>query len=84
MSDKSYFDRAIELFDEYEDYFCLSDADFPDEMPQTRQCEYVDKFLALICEAKGHAIGPDQCGIPEHDYCYRCRRLRTDIENDKK
>jgi len=44
---------------------------------------FEDKFLELICEVKGHAIGPDQCGKPEHDLCYRCRRLRVEIEADQ-
>lgn len=25
-----------------------------------------------ICAIVGHKIGPDHCGKPEHDYCFRC------------
>jgi hypothetical protein len=75
-----YLDRMIALFAEYKEDFGCSDADFPDEKPQARQCEYEKKFNAIVCDYKGHTIGPDQCGKPEHDLCYRCNRLRVDIE----
>jgi hypothetical protein len=74
-------DRMIDLFNDYAECFGLSDADFPGCAPQHRQCDFEDKFRLLICEHKGHDIGPDQCGKPEHDLCYRCRQLRTEIES---
>lgn len=71
--------KMTELFDEYSEYFGLCDEDFPES--QTQQCEFEDKFNALICEYKGHNIGPDQCGKSEHDYCYRCQKRRSEIED---
>jgi hypothetical protein len=73
-------DRMIDLFTEHAEFFGLTNADSPDKNPQDRQCDFEDKFRLLICEHKGHDIGPDQCGKPEHDLCYRCRQLRTEIE----
>lgn len=46
--------------------------------------EYEDLMIEVICELDGHDIGPDQCGIPEHDLCYRCGTLRTQIEEKEK
>ena len=77
-------DKMIELFDEFAEYFGLDDKDFPTDQPQKKQCEFEDKFNALICAERGHDIGPDQCGKPEHDYCCRCMRRKTDIEGGKK
>jgi len=73
-------DKMIDLFDKYSEYLGLADTDFPDLNPQALQCEFEDKFNELICEHRGHVIGPDQCGKPEHDLCYRCKKLRVDLE----
>ena len=72
--------RMIELFEEYAKDFGLADAEYPCENHQERACEFEEKFRELICEYRGHEIGPDQCGKPEHDFCYRCHKLRTEIE----
>ena len=72
--------RMIDLFAQYRESFGLADADFPEYQPQQKQCDFEDAFTALICEYHGHEIGPDQCGKPEHDLCYRCHKLRTEIE----
>ena len=72
-------DKMIGLFNEFSEWFGLSDNDWPEEKPEAKQCEFEDKFNLLICEYKGHDIGPDQCGKPEHDLCYRCRELRVDL-----
>lgn len=66
-------DKMIELFDEYRDSFGI---DLEDQLD--RACEFEDKFCELICEYRGHDIGPDQCGKPEHDYCYVCKKLKHD------
>jgi len=66
-------DELIELFDKHREYFGLSDC-------LEEQCEFEDKFNALVCELRGHDIGPDHCGIPEHDLCYRCQRRLVEIE----
>ena len=73
--------QMIKLFDDYTEFLGLSDAEFPKDQPQLKQCEFEDKFKELICDYDGHDIGPDQCGIPDHDYCYRCGRMKVDIEN---
>ncbi len=71
----STIEKMIELFHQYSDDFGIEW-----EECLKSQCEFEDKFNQLICEYKGHEVGPDQCGIPEHDYCCRCRKLRVDIE----
>ena len=80
MSAEEFGDAAIALLAEYSEHFGMADADFPEDDPQEQQCIYEEKFLALICRWKGHEIGPDMCGKPEHDLCYRCRELRVDLE----
>ena len=72
-------EQMISLFNAYSEDFGLTDAEFPDDKPEERQCDFRDKFNALICCHKGHDIGPDQCGKPEHDFCYRCRALRIEL-----
>lgn len=72
----------VALFDEYRDYFGLTNAEFPEMEPEDKQCDYEIKVCELICKYKGHDIGPDQCGKPEHDYCYRCQRMKTDIQSE--
>jgi hypothetical protein len=72
--------RMAELFDKYREYFGLDDTSFPEDGPQRKQCEFEDAFVGLMCSYYGHDIGPDQCGKPEHDLCYRCGRLRVEIE----
>lgn len=73
-------DKMIALFDEYSEFFGLTSQNFPKYKPEEKQCEFEDKFKELICEYRGHYIGPDQCGKPEHDYCYRCGKLRIELE----
>lgn len=75
-----FADKAIELFWRHQEAFGLCDADFPEDCPQASQCEFDYSFRRLICEYAGHDIGPDHCGKPEHDYCYRCLRGRVGIE----
>ena len=67
--------KMILLFNEYKEDFGLEDPEC-----LQRSCDFEDKFKALICEYEGHDIGSDQCGIPEHDYCYKCGELKTTIE----
>ena len=76
-------DRMIKLFVEFRESFGLCDADFPDMNPQNKQCEFEIKFAEIICDYKGHDIGPDHCCKPEHDLCYRCKKLRVDIEREE-
>lgn len=82
MNAEQVIERMIALFDSHAEYFGLSDDQFPDHQPQNRQCDFEDQFKALVCEYKGHDIGPDQCGKPEHDFCYRCHKLKTVIEQE--
>jgi hypothetical protein len=37
-----------------------------------------DKGRIVWCQFKGHDYQPDQCGIPEHDYCPWCLSARPD------
>ncbi len=76
MTSYTFAEAAIKLFGQYRDAFGLGDS-------LDRQCEFEDKFVALICQLQGHEIGPDQCSKPEHDLCYRCQRLRIDIEKER-
>ena len=63
------FDRAVKLFDQYRDYFSMDEKE-----DLQKQYEYEEEFCELVCDIKGHDIGPNHCGKPEHDYCYRCGR----------
>ena len=75
-------ERLVDLFEEYREFFGMANSDFPEDKPQDKQCKYEEEFLDILCEYYGHDIGPDQCGKPEHDLCYRCRRRRVDIERE--
>lgn len=79
---KCKLEEVVELFQTYQEDFGLCDHDFPGEGHTDRQCEFEVKFCEWICGVLGHDVGPDQCGKPEHDYCYRCNRMRTEIEGD--
>lgn len=68
--------KMIRLFED-----CQNDFGLEDGICLETQCYFEDKFLLLICEYKGHDIGPDQCGILEHDYCYRCGLMKSSIES---
>lgn len=72
QNDTQICDKMIALFEEYKESFGL-----PSPEDREKTCDFEDAFNALICERKGHDIGPDQCNKPEHDYCYRCGKLRT-------
>lgn len=72
------FDEAVNLFEEYQEAFGLTS-----QKDMTRQCEFELKFLKLICAYRGHDIGPDQCGKPEHDLCYRCSVLASELGTNK-
>lgn len=72
--------RMIDLFNAKAEFFGLNNAEFPTMQPEDEQCEFELKFRELICDYSGHDIGPDQCGKPEHEYCYRCHKLRTELE----
>jgi hypothetical protein len=39
-----------------------------------------DMGRGLYCRIKGHDFQPDQCGIPEHDYCIWCLAAPPDDE----
>lgn len=67
----------IDLFWEYREHFGIDESD-----DLEKSCEYEDKFREILCRHEGHIIYPDQCGIPEHDYCYRCSKGIVEIEND--
>lgn len=71
-------DKMIDLFQRHAEYFGCDSEDSLD-----CQVDFENEFKHLICEHRGHDIGPDQCGNTEHDYCYRCGRLRTKIESDE-
>lgn len=79
MNAQEAVDKMIELFDDYAECFGLCDHDFPKHNFQERACEFEDKFKSIVCELRGHDIGSDQCAKPEHDYCYRCGKLRSEI-----
>jgi hypothetical protein len=80
MGEKPVIEQMIELFDEYSGYLGLADTNFPEMHPQGKQCEFEDRFNELVCKYRGHDIGPDQCGKPEHDFCYRCRQLASSLQ----
>lgn len=67
-------DKMIRLFQEYRGSLGLAD-----DRERSRQCEFEDKFAELICEAKGHDLGPDMYNKPEHDLCYVCDQLASDL-----
>lgn len=33
-----------------------------------------DQVAALLCRVYGHKPERDQCGIPEHDFCFYCKK----------
>ena len=72
-------DDLIALFREYRECFGISDEDFPDEEPQTKQCEFEDKFTEIVCRHRGHDLVPDQCMKVEHDFCINCGKRRDSI-----
>lgn len=80
MDAETFATEVIHLFDEYSEFFGLDDAAFPDSKPQRMQCDFEYAVNELICKLRGHEIGPDQCGKPEHDLCYRCGKRRVEIE----
>ena len=42
--------------------------------------KFEDDMVVVLCDIAGkHDIGPDQCGIPEHDLCYACRRSAVEL-----
>lgn len=44
--------------------------DSPDWFPET-----IDKLLLkILCTITGHDIISDNCGKPEHDYCWQCNK----------
>lgn len=46
-----------------------------EDMPEEHWDEIdaaMQAFRPLICLAYGHWPSPDQCGIPEHDFCVVC------------
>lgn len=59
--------RLVDLFGEYAEYLGV-----PGAGNLAKACEYEDKFKELLCEFNGHNFVPDQCNIPEHDFCCRC------------
>jgi hypothetical protein len=67
--------ELIALFDSYREYI-------GDEEETKWQLEFKDKFNAWICRNRGHEIGPDHCLKPEHDLCYRCNRLVSDLKQE--
>lgn len=67
-------EKMIALFEEYRASFGLGDQEYLDQ-----QCEFEDQFKHLICEVKGHKLGPDHCNHPEHDICYRCGELASEL-----
>lgn len=67
-------DEFISLFDKYREYFGLNESGYLDKC-----IEFEDKFCELICKHKGHKLGPDHCGKPEHDLCYRCNKYANSL-----
>ena len=59
--------RSMKLFRN-----CRKHFGSPEARSRAEQLEYVDLFASLVCEYLGHDVIPDQCGIPEHDYCTMC------------
>lgn len=50
-----------------------------DDPPEYDEIER--RVLDALCDAFGHEIIYDQCGIPEHRYCVFCNRRETDLES---
>jgi hypothetical protein len=71
---ESFIEAVRALFKEYRGSFGMEES-------SEEQCTFEQKFTELECKLLGHDIGPDQCGIPEHDYCYRCHQLKVDIND---
>jgi hypothetical protein len=52
---------------------------FGDDTEDERE-NFQDKFAALYCQYYGHQeLVPDQCRMPNHDYCPRCRARREEM-----
>lgn len=66
--------KLKDLFNEYSEYFGLGD-----DEATCLQCYYEDEFRSIMCEHEGHNLGPDHCGLPEHDLCYSCNRAASDL-----
>ena len=67
MTAEEMVTALLECFEYYQEHFGL-----PEESHLKAACEYEDKVQALMCKYRGHDLGPDQCNIPAHDFCYRC------------
>jgi len=76
----SLSDELEAVFWEFSESFGLSDSDFPNSNYQSDQCEFEDKFKAILCRHKGHKLIPDQCGMMPHDFCGVCNVRREEIE----
>ena len=78
MTAQEAADAMVALLDEYADCFGLCDHDGPSQSDEThhsfsrRQCEFEDKFNAIVCAWKGHTISQDHL-------CFRCKRPASEI-----
>lgn len=84
LTASEFAEEVVLLFDEYSDYFgccdhCVSD----DCFDHGAQDEYTRVLSRLVCLYRGHEFTPDHCGKPEHYFCRRCRKLRSDIETQE-
>lgn len=81
-----FTNEAIKLFCTYREWFGLNNADEPEYKPEDKQIEFEDAFSRLICEHRGHQIGPNHWGNidqPDQDICYRCERKKTDLIKER-
>lgn len=58
------------------------DCDVP-HIPDQETSDVVQQFVAdlgkVLCARGYHRIYPDQCGEPEHDYCWACDKQVGDL-----
>lgn len=59
------------LFERHRESLACADREDLDQFDQA--------FCELACRYLGHTLGPDQCNMPEHDFCYRCQQMASSL-----
>jgi hypothetical protein len=77
MSERPQWSKNIMRFFDND----ILDDDYPDDGSADPAVEDIEQFaLDRLCKEFGHDIAFDQCGLPEHRYCYWCFRRETTIK----
>ncbi|HEX2550449.1 MAG TPA: hypothetical protein VHK64_02555 [Nocardioidaceae bacterium] len=67
-TDWRWFDRLYDKHPKIGTWLC-------DHVADTIELHAADRVAALVCRRYGHLPEPDQCGMPQHDYCIGCNEL---------